>query len=92
MARIFNIYFTYEGILHNAIVSVRITPFFTEYVLGNLDEELRIHLPDNKIFSQTPGHLFFQNITDDSSVELMNILVKTITRYLHAGNDITSEV
>ena len=91
MARIFNIYFTHDDILHNAIVSVRITPFFTEYVLGNLDEDLRPLLPDNKIFSQSPGPLFFQNITQEHSVPLMNVIIKTINRHLHMGNDITSQ-
>ena len=91
MARIFNIYFTYEGIVHNAIVSVRITPFFTEYILGNLDEELRMLLPDNKIYSQTPGHLFFQNAAAFYSEELMNVIIKTIARHLHASNDVGFE-
>ena len=91
MARIFNIYFTYDDILHNAIVSVRITPFFTEYIIGNLDEDLRVMLPDNKIFSQSPGQLFFQNITAEHSVELMNVIIKNINRHLHTGNDIASQ-
>lgn len=92
MARIFNIYFTYDDILHSAIVSVRNTPFFTEYILGNLDEELQSLLPDNRVFSQTPGQLFFQNMTAEHSVQLMNEIIKTITRHLHAGNDVDFQV
>ena len=91
MARIFNIYFTYDDLLHNAIVSVRITPFFTEYNLGNLDADLAFLLPSSKLISQTPGHLFFQNIAPHHSVELMNEIIKSINEHLHAGNDVSSQ-
>jgi hypothetical protein len=90
MARIFNIYFTYDDILHNAIVSVRTTPFFTEYILGNLDEDLRMLLPDNRLFSQAQGEFYFENITTDHSEVLMKVLIKTIAHHLHAGNDVNS--
>ena len=92
MARIFNIYFTYDDMLHSAIVSVRDTPFFTEYILANLDEKLRSLLPDTRIFSQTPDHLFFQNTATGHSVQLMDEIIKTIVRHLHAGNDVSFEV
>ena len=92
MARIFNIYFNYDDILHSAIVSVRSTPFFTEYTLGNLDEGLQSLLPDTRLFSQTPDHLFFQNMTTEHSVLLMNEIIKTIVRHLHSGNDVSFEV
>ena len=92
MARIFNIYFTYDDMLHSAIVSVRNTSFFTEYILGNLDEELRSLLPDTKIFSQAPGHLFFQNMTVEHSAQLMDEIIKTIVRHLPAGDVVSFEV
>jgi hypothetical protein len=92
MARIFNIYFTYEDVLHNAIVSVRSTPFFTEYVLGNLDADLSFLLPSNKIISQETGKLFFQNITSHHSAALMNEIIRSIRQHLLAGNDVPSQV
>lgn len=92
MARIFNIYFTYEDVLHNAIVSVRTTPFFTEYILGNLDIDLGLLLPGNKVISQAPGHLFFQNISPHHSAVLMNEIIRSIKQHLHAGNDVASQM
>jgi hypothetical protein len=92
MARIFNIYFTYDDVLHSAIVSVRTTPFFTEYNLGNLDADLTLLLPGNKVISQAPGQLFFQNISAHHSTELMNEIIRSIAKHLHAGNDIASQV
>jgi hypothetical protein len=88
MARIFNIYFTYEEILHNAIVSVRTTPFFTEYTLGNLDEEIIRLLPGNKIIAKTRGELFFQHIAPHHSPLLMDAIIRSIQQHLLAGNDL----
>lgn len=90
MARIFNIYFTYEDVLHNAIVSVRTTPFFTEYILGNLDNNLLLLLPGSKIISQTSGHLFFQHVSPHHSNLLMNQIIKSIKQHLLAGSDYAS--
>jgi hypothetical protein len=92
MARIFNIYFTYDDVLYSAIVSVRTTPFFTEYNIGNLDSELSLLLPDNKVMSQAEGQLFFQDISPQHSVALMNEIIKSILKHLHAGNDVSSPV
>jgi len=91
MARIFNIYFTYDDVTHSAVVSVRTTPFFTEYLLGNLDTDLYLLLPSNKIISNAPGHLFFQNTTQVHSQSLMDVIIKSIAKQLHANNDITSQ-
>lgn len=92
MARIFNIYFTYEDVLHNAIVSVRTTPFFTEYTLGNLDSDLSFLLPSNIIISQETGKLFFQDISSHHSAVLMNEIIRSVKRHLLAGNDVSSQV
>ena len=91
MARIFNIYFTYDDVLHSAIVSVRTTPFFTEYSIGNLDAELVLLLPGSKVISQMTGELFFQNVSSHHSVDLMNKIIQSINEHLHAGNDVSSQ-
>lgn len=84
MARIFNIYFSHNDAIYSAVVSVRQTPFFTEYSLNNLDEGLLQFLPGNKIVSRTPAHFIFQNATEDSSKELMDSIIKAVAEHLHA--------
>lgn len=84
MARIFNIYFNYNGRLHNAIVSVRSTPFLSEYTLNNLGDELQSLLPGNKILSRGPGHFVFQHATALNSAELMNAIIRAVAEHLQA--------
>ena len=83
MARIFNIYFAFEGRMHNAVVSVRSTPFHTEYSLNNCDEQLLGLLPGNKILSRSPGHFVFQNVSIENSTELMNAIIKAVAEHMH---------
>ena len=83
MARIFNIYFAFEGMMYNAVVSVRTTPFHTEYTLNNFDDELVELLPGNKILSQSPGHFVFQNASSDNSAPLMNSIIKDVAEHMH---------
>jgi hypothetical protein len=83
MARIFNIYFTYNGMMHNAIVSVRTTPFFTEYSLNNFNEDLLALLPGNKILSKSPDHFIFQNASSEHSPALMNAIIQAVAEHLH---------
>lgn len=84
MARIFNIYFPYEDVVYHATVSVRTTPFFTEYTLNNINEALLDFLPGNKIISKTHDHFVFPNATDDSSPVLMDAIIKAVAEHLHA--------
>ena len=84
MARIFNIYFAFEGLMYNAVVSVRSTPFFTEYTLNNFNEELLELLPGNKILSHSPGHYVFQNVSAENSTALMNAIIKAVSEHMHA--------
>lgn len=84
MARIFNIYFVFDGLMHNAVVSVRSTPFFTEYTLNNFNDDLLELLPGNKIVSRSAGHFVFQNVSTDNSVELMNSIIKAVSEHMHA--------
>jgi hypothetical protein len=84
MARIFNIYFAFEGMMYNAVVSVRSTPFHTEYTLNNFDDQLLELLPGNKILSKTPGHFIFQNASSEDSTDLMNAIIKAVSEHMHA--------
>jgi hypothetical protein len=84
MARIFNIYFPHENLVHIAVVSVRSTPFFTEYTLTNFNEELLLFLPGNKIISREPDHFVFQNASKEHSLELMTAIIKAVSEHLHA--------
>jgi hypothetical protein len=84
MARIFNIYFSFEGLMYNAVVSVRSTAFFTEYTLKNCNEELMQLLPGNKILSHAPGHFVFQNASSENSSVLMGAIIKAVSEHMHA--------
>ena len=84
MARIFNIYFPFEGMMYNAVVSVRTTPFLTEYTLNNFDDELIELLPGNKILSRSPGHFVFQHASSKSSTPLMDSIIKAVAEHMHA--------
>ena len=83
MARIFNIYFDYEGMAYNAMISVRTTPFYTEYTLSS-GEELMQLLPGNKIASKGPGHYVFLN-ADQGNTNLMEIIIRAVSNHLHTS-------
>lgn len=83
MARIFNIYFTFDDTLHSAIVSVHTTPSATEYILGNLDTDIRLKLPSTVIVAASPGGLSFRNCTAQSPKNLMNAIIKGLLKHLH---------
>ena len=82
MARIFNIYFSYEGTSYHAIVSVRKTPFFTEFTLNNLPENLNDLLPGNKIISRSPGHFIFQHASVEHPQELLNAIINAVSEHM----------
>ncbi len=82
MARLFSIHFYYKGTLHNAIVTVRPTPFFTEYQLGMLDEEVLKQLPDNRILSSSPEHFVFASHNLNASKDLMNDIIHSIADHV----------
>ncbi|MGZ3838491.1 MAG: hypothetical protein ACXVMS_06365 [Flavisolibacter sp.] len=79
MARIFNIYFNYNNTLRNAMVSVRTTPFFTEYTL-DFDEELMQLLPGNKIISTATDHFAFQHASALESTPLMKEIIRAVSQ------------
>lgn len=82
MARIFNIYFLFDDIMQSAVVSVRTTPFYTEFTLKNFNEELIHLLPGTKILSQNPGHFVFENASADNSLALMNAIIKAVAEHM----------
>ena len=84
MARIFNIYFQYKDMDYHAVVSVRATPFFTEYTLNNINQNLMDMLPGNKIISKGKDHFIFSNFTDKDSPVLMNAIIKAVAEHLHS--------
>jgi len=86
MARIFNIYFRHSGLTHNAIVSVRTTPFFTEYILNNISEELMELLPGNKIVSAAPEQFVFQGAAAGHSGVLMEAIIGAVREHLQTLN------
>jgi len=79
MARIFNIYFNYNNATYNAMVSVRTTPFFTEYTL-DFDEELMQLLPGNKIISTSPDHFIFQHASSQECNPLMKEIIRAVSQ------------
>jgi len=82
MARIFNIYFNHNDAMHNAVVSVRATPFLTEYILSNLDDDLLEQLPSNKILSTGTDHFVFHNASQKHSAVLMNGIIRAVAEHL----------
>ncbi len=83
MARIFTIYFEYKGAAYNAMVSVRPTPFFTEYTLNHFDDNLMRMLPGNKIIATPSGQFSFQNTPSIEGSQLMNEILKAVASHLH---------
>lgn len=82
MARIFTINFTYENMPHTAMIAVRQTPFFSEYSISMLPEEIMQQLPGNKIISTGSNQLLFANATLDETSELMNEVLRAVAEHL----------
>ncbi len=82
MARLFTINFNFEGCMHNALVTVKTTPFFTEYQLSMLDEEILNQLPDNRILSSSPAHFVFASHNTKASKDLMDEMIRTIADHM----------
>jgi hypothetical protein len=82
MARIFSINFSYAGMNHSAMVSVRSTPFYTEYSINSLNEDLLELLPSTKIISSSPNQYFFEHIPKDKTTPLMDVLIKQVSLHM----------
>lgn len=84
MARIFSISFQYGGMEHNAMVTVRTTPFFTEYSITIFDDELQELLPNNKVISTSANSFTFSDSTSENAPQLMNGIIKAIAGHVHS--------
>ena len=78
MARIFNISFPFNNVTYSAMVTSRSTPFFTEYVINMIDDQLLNSLPGNKIVAVEPDELKFLNVTKEHSAELMKEIILAV--------------
>jgi hypothetical protein len=85
MARLFSIFFDYEGLPYSAMVSVRTNPFFTEYELNQLDEKILSMLPGNKIIENSPGSFSFLNHHGKQSTLLMHVIINAVASHLQAS-------
>ena len=83
MARIFSIHFTYQGMSHHAMISVRTTPFFAEYTVAMLDETIAPFLPNKKIIS-TGNNFIFSDSADENEPQLMTAILQSLASHLQA--------
>ena len=84
MARIFSIQFSHNNSVYNAMVSVRKTPFHTEYKLSSPDIEIVDLLPSDKIISPTPDIFLFANVPPSNYTKLMNEIINAIAQHIHS--------
>jgi len=68
---------------HNAIVSVKKNPFFTEYQVNMLDDALNDTLPSSKIVSSAPGQFTFYNVSEEDYTPLMHQLLNAISSHIY---------
>jgi hypothetical protein len=87
MARIFTISFTHNDTSFHTMVAVKTTPFYIEYTLADLDEELALLLPGNKIISPSFRSFIFPNAQPHHSGELMGAIIKAVRIHLQAVNN-----
>lgn len=62
------------------MVSVRKTPFFTEYTL-RFDEEMLQLLPGNKIISTSSDHFIFQHASPEETSPLMEEIIRAVSQH-----------
>ncbi|MDQ3279248.1 MAG: hypothetical protein M3Q06_13045 [Bacteroidota bacterium] len=86
MARIFTISFSFLGLTYNTVVSVRTTPFYQEYTLSNLEADVLLLLPGNKIISPSTRQFLFPNAGPAHSKELMNAIISAVMMHLQTVN------
>jgi hypothetical protein len=88
MARIFNIYFTYQEVMHTAVISVRETGFFTEYTLMNFEEALLDQLPGTKIIKRSSSPFIFLNANPAHSSDLIDTILKAVAEHVEVVSEV----
>jgi hypothetical protein len=84
MARIFTIDFSFENALHHAIVSVRETPFYTEYKITLQSPQLNELLLSDKIISPQPHTFVFANVAAQEYNQLMTQVLVAVSEHIHS--------
>lgn len=82
MARIFSINFRYDEVERIAMITVRTTPFATEYTITMLHEELKEELPSQKILSTSNDHFVFVNYPFEEPTPLMKEIVRALADHV----------
>lgn len=86
MARIFSIQFNYNDETYSTMVAVKSTPLYIEYTLLNLDFDLLLLLPGNKIISPAPKQFLFPHAIPQNSAPLMSNIIRAVAGYLQTVN------
>ena len=84
MARIFTIDFSFDNALHHAIISVRETPFHTEYKITLQSPQLNELLLSDKILSPQPQTFLFANVGTHEYNQLMKEVLAAVSDYIHS--------
>ena len=84
MARIFSIEFTFNGALQHAMITVRQTPFHTEYKIMLQSIELAELLLSDKIISPRPGVFLFANVSEADYNEPMKQILAAVSQRVHS--------
>jgi hypothetical protein len=83
MARIFSIEFFYNDAPRRALITVRKTPFHTEYKITLQSNELDHLLLSDKIVSPQPGAFVFANVPVQEYNELMKQILIAVADHIH---------
>lgn len=83
MARIFSISFSYKDSSYNAIVAVKKNPFYTEYEVNMLDDELNDLLLSTRILSPAPGQFTFADVSKENYTPLMKEILNAVAAHIH---------
>ncbi|MEI6947248.1 hypothetical protein V9K67_08630 [Paraflavisolibacter sp. H34] len=84
MARIFSIQFTCNKTQEHALVSVHETPYYTEYKISPLSNELRESLPCDKLISPSPNQFICPGAPSSIHDGVMKEIIEAISEHLHA--------
>jgi hypothetical protein len=83
MARIFSIEFFYNDAPYRALITVRKTPFHTEYKITLQANDLDHLLLSDKIVSPQPGTFVFANVPVQEYNELMKQILIAVADHTH---------